>query len=654
MAEERQSKASPIRWCAAAICLAVAATLALFSLVELKRDPRIAFLWPEGGARWIRLSEPAKIMVQPGGEYAAVFRKRFTLDQAPDKAALTLRAFKHAKVLFDGVEILETSRDLDTWKRAYRVDLAPLLKPGLHEIQIATANKNGPACALAYCEALGVRTGADWEASRNREAWTPARCADASEPFEYSREFPRADAAFAKKLPWLVPVFMLAAALALYGARWKRYVTPGAVRWALLAAWVVLAINDAFKVPLGQGFDIDGHCLYVQYVAENKNIPLATEGWQMFQSPLYYLLAAPLLKFLQPLVSLENAYRSFRIITLLSGIGQVEIAYRMLRRLFPEHKDAQIMGTLVGGLLPMNLYMSQCASNEPLAGFLIGLTILLMLRWMQRTPEQRAWPTLIGIGAALGLAALAKVTAVLLLIPLFFAVAYGAFSQDAPPLRCAARAIRDLAAVVAIATLIAGWYYLRNYLFLGRPFIGGWEAARDIVWWQDPGYRTPSDFLRFGEALVHPVYAGLFGFWDGLYSTMWFDGYLSASVEMRYCPPWNFGWAFSCVWLSLLPTLAIGIGLVGAVRSPSETARSGLLFAAGCVGVFFAALVLHAMTNPSYCAIKTFYSLGATCCYAALAAAGFDWLTRRRKLRAAVYGTMACWAVSAYAGYFVW
>ena len=109
-------------------------------------------------------------------------------------------------------------------------------------------------------------------------------------------------------------------------------------------------------------------------------------------------------------------------------------------------------------------------------------------------------------------------------------------SSDSP-----GEGIRSVARFVIIALCIAltvaGWYYLRNWIEMGRFFVGGWDAMRDIVWWQDPGYRTFRQCYIFGESIFYPVFSSIYGFWDAIYSSFWADGYLSAydrsSLELR-------------------------------------------------------------------------------------------------------------------------
>ena len=207
--------------------------------------------------------------------------------------------------------------------------------------------------------------------------------------------------------------------------------------------------------------------------------------------------------------------------------------------------------------------------------------------------------------------------------------------------------------VCSVAFAVCGWYYVRNWVRLGKPFIGGWDPARGYQWWQEPGFRTFEQFTSFGEALIRPVYSALHGLWDGIYSTLWLDGFLSSQVEVISFPPWNFDLMLSSAWLSLLPTAALLIGAVAIAVRPVRAARSGELFALICLGTYLLATTYLMLRIPSFSTIKATYTMGVLPCYAILAAAGFRPLLRPRLGRAVVNGGMACWAVAAYAAYFI-
>ena len=95
----------------------------------------------------------------------------------------------------------------------------------------------------------------------------------------------------------------------------------------------------------------------------------------MFQPPLYYLLAAAVYQSFLSLFSAETVIRILKLLSFLCGMVQVEICYRTLRNAYPGKESLQVIGTLLGGLLPMNLYLSQSLGNEPLVGCLTALLI---------------------------------------------------------------------------------------------------------------------------------------------------------------------------------------------------------------------------------------------------------------------------------------
>ncbi|MBI4603626.1 MAG: hypothetical protein HY721_16865, partial [Planctomycetes bacterium] len=409
------------------------------------------------------------------------------------------------------------------------------------------------------------------------------------------------------------------------------------------------------KVPDHVGFDAFAHLDYIRHVAERRSIPLATEGWQMFQSPLYYLLSAPLHSLFAALFEPATAARLLRVVPLAAGAAQVELCHRALRLAFPARPDLRILGTLAGGLLPMNLYGSQAVGNEPLAAALSGLALVLALAVLraERAPGARL---LAALGLALGLALLAKVTALLLVPVVLGAVGWRA-RRDAREGASAGSGLRRGAAsaalVLGVAALASGWYYGRNWIALGKPFFGGWDPERGIVWWQDPAWRTPGDILRFGECLARPVFAAAAGFWDGLYSTLWADGYLSSVISFEHRPPWSYGLMLSGVLLALLPAAAILLGTAAAFRRSSGPARDAAALSLAAVLVHLAAMVALFASVPIYSTAKATYMAGVTPGIAILAASGLDLLARRPLARAAVHGGLACWAAAAYGAYFV-
>jgi len=623
-------------------------------------DPNIVFLFSSNGADWIRLEEPFRLSARDPEERVYVFRVRFTVDKVPDKSILSFQALKRAVVFLDGRLLYLTDKNLNKWKKTYHLNLAPELQPGSHELYIKVLNKNGHPALLAYSRELQIYTGAQWEVSSDGIKWTSAVPVSNLSPPSISRLFVRADRVFLSKLWFYAPIFLV---IFIWSLRYTKQnqdgwmhrfmPTPAMVRWAILLLWGVLAVNNMGKIPLDVGMDVSSHMAYVRYMAETWRVPLANEGLQMFQAPLFYTLAAVIDNLSTYFFSQEITARILRLIPLFCGAAQVELSYRMMRCAYPQRKDLQILGTVVGGLLPMNLYISQVVGNEPLAGLFSGIVIVLCFRVFMEPASQKREIFLL-IGLFLGLAVLTKITAILLVPSIVFFVASTGYWKNKPVYKIIIMKKKRISFVVGIALLVAGWYYLYNYIELGRFFIGGWEAERGFVWWQDPGYRTLKQFFSFGAALFYPIYAGANGIWDSLYSTLWLDGFLSHLALFNYRPPWNYDFMLSIVWLSILPTAAIIMGIVKTLTAPPEKLRISLLYVVSCIFVYIGAILYLYLSVPIYSAGKATYMLGLLPCLTVLCAEGLDILTRWSILRAAVYGVIGCWAGTSYMAYFVW
>ncbi|MBM4271316.1 MAG: phospholipid carrier-dependent glycosyltransferase [Deltaproteobacteria bacterium] len=642
-------------------CMAIGAFFVfLFGIVvvwKVVSDPNIPFLYSEQGAKWIRFREPTSLKARSPQTRVTTFRTRFMVDTVPGHTVLNFRAMKLAEVRVDG-RLLYTSGPsyAHEWKHVYHTNLSPGLSPGAHELSISVQNTNGHPALLAYSIPLRLYTGEEWEASVDGETWSAALPVDEREPLSLARSFQRADKALMGNLSLFIPIFvgilvinMLFARSPAFRWRYCQFIpTAGTVRWILLSLWVILSLNNVGKIPLDVGMDIDGHMKYIRHIVTHARIPLATEGWQMFQPPLFYVLSAAVYKIFFTLLTPETLDRIMRVIPLVCGGLQIELCYRTVRYIYPERNDLQIAGVLLGGLLPMNIYISQFAGNEPLAGCLSGAVVLITVRILSAHSTPSMFD-LLALGLCLGCAILTKVSSLLLVVPVVIFLSLHIAFKNESQARGMARAVKALGFVFGMVIVVSGWYFIRNWIEVGQVIIGGWESSRNIVWWQDPGFRTPHHFFTFGETLFYPVYSAVVGFWDGLYSTLWVDGYLSAYNR----PPWNYGFMLSGVWLSLLTTGAIMLGILSVLITPERQRWQGLLFSVFCVGIYFFAILYLYLSVPVLSVAKATYAIGVTPCLAVLCASGFEILTKNAYVGAFAYGVFACWAFASYAAYFV-
>jgi len=642
----------------AAACglVAVVLVLAWLRASSLRSDPDVPWLLPEGGAQWILFDMPFGLGIYRSTDWVVGFRKTLAVESPLPEALLTVRGFRDAVVRLDGDLIVEARRDPARWKSPIVVDLAPHLTPGEHELLIKVQHVNGPPAMLAHSEALGLVSDASWDATIDGgRTWSPARTADALRPTEQRARAQTGPQALSDVGPWLAAAGTAVLALSLWrdrrtrrSGRADRIRWAAWTRWGVLGAWLLLIVHNLPKIPPDIGFDPAGHLAYIETIRREHRLPLATDGWQMFQSPLYYLIAASWLSLGSRLLDVQHLDAALRLLSLLCGMAQVEIVYRTLRCVMPGRQDLQALGVVLGGLLPMNLYMSHYLGNEPMAGALGAATVGLTLAAWYGGEVCRSPRRMLLLGGVWGLALLTKATAVLLAGPLAVWLIAMGWQRGEP----GARILRSLGCVFGAATAVSGWYYARNWILLGKPFVAGWDLSRGIVWWQDPGYRTLRSVLSFGDSLIHPTAIHPMGFWDALYATFWCDGFLSSTVIFEAPPPWRMSFLIAGALLGLVPTALMLAGGARALLDRSLAWRAAGLLALALVGIYLAALLELYLRLPIYSTVKATYTLGLVPAYALLFATGADGSMRSRPARALVYALVTGWALAAYLAHF--
>jgi hypothetical protein len=328
----------------------------------------------------------------------------------------------------------------------------------------------------------------------------------------------------------------------------------------------------------------------------------------------------------------------------------VQICYLAGGYVFPRRYDLRAVATVIGGLIPMNLYMGQSLSNEPMAACACGMLILLSLRFIC-IPISRHVVQLLLIGTALGLAVLTKVSSLIWIIPLLLVL----------PMRLAKQPMRwhkiigllSLVPVSAIGMTLP--YFLRNRLRTGQWIFFNAQLS-GFNWSQDPGFRTLTNLLEFGHVFSHPAYSGFRSVWDSLYSTIWANGMCSGIIDYQYRPAWNYGLMSCGLWLAIFPVTLMIAGAVRCILFPGntqDTANLGIRFLLIGLLSFIPSILFVFLTLPIYTCAKGSYLLGTIPCMAILVAAGFDPLTRHRMIRAAAFGGVFAWAINSYFTYFI-
>jgi tetratricopeptide (TPR) repeat protein len=446
-------------------------------------------------------------------------------------------------------------------------------------------------------------------------------------------------------------------------------------RWLLGASallWGALYVNNLASLGRNVGFDVDEHWKYIDYLLRHRTLPLAHEGWEMFQPPLYYAVAAAVLALLGLSPDDFLATAVLRLLSLGFALAHCLLVYACLRLALPTRPRAQVLGLLLAAVLPVHLYLAHYVTNEVMAATLATASVYLCLRLLERPDEKGSDPLKQGVrplsfrtllqhpggspwgyaafGVCLGATLLTKATA-LLLAPVLLAALGGRLLSQGREWRVW---LRTVGVSVLACAAVSGWYYGRVWWHFGTPVVGNWDRAAGFSWWQEPGYQTAASYLRFGRALKVPLFSGLAGVPDGLYSTLWGDGLCSGVVDLRVRPPWNYDLMTAGYLLALVPSLAVGVGAVLALVELVRRPRAELFLVTGTAFALGMGVVFMTLKVPSFAQAKAGYGLSGLLPLCLFGAWGLDVaLGCRRALRVGACTLLGTWALCSYASFWI-
>lgn len=632
-----------------------------FLWAKARFDSSIPFLPSDGRAAWITcpLEQQTKLREGNSVDLIADFRNDIVLSSSSARAVIGLRAMRLYRIWVNGREIpADPVRQMD-WKQVHEIDLGGYLAAGPNSVVVSVNNASGPPALWVNAEGplAALSSGPMWRVSLSGGPMAAAVAAD--DDYRYpAADAPSPSSALASTLPALALFFMLS--FVMYW--WNRFAdaranlqqhpvirrlrfTPETVLALALAFWAILFLRNYGRLPIDLGFDGREHLDHIRYLLERGSLPRASDGWEMYQPPLYYLLSAALVKIASIFLPMEKAVYAARMVPFLSGAGQIVLVWLAARLLMPENAIARMFAVAMAAVIPMNVYISHYASNESLSALMIALSLFLALRAITSGAMNSRFAAIIGLSC--GLALLTKFTALLVVPVILAAVMAHGLNRETGSLPDAIKPVMTMLLVVAA---VSGWFYIRNWSAYGNPLVGNWDAVTGMRWWQDPGYHTSGYFMRFGRVFESPYFAGFHSFWDSIYSTFWGDGDIGGKAYFRSRPPWNYAY-MSAVYLLAAPVAVFfACGLVSMARraySDIDIGRLAVLWSgyALAFGVVYINLKL-----PFYGQAKAFYALAGMLPFSLVFAEGFalaDGFFQRRRLdfaRAVLrgwYGTLA-------------
>lgn len=628
----------PARW-----LLPLAALLVVGeALFLLSRADVIPILSDSYDARWIRMAAPVNLAAQPRRTQYVAFRQQFQVEPPPAALWIRVRAYRAVTLYLNGIRVAAEPTVGEAIVEL-QVDLAPHLRPGRNELVAMVANNRGPPALLTGGELPVLNSGPDWQASADGRSWQRANVATQPEHSELAHAFPSPVEAFSSR--WLpsILLFVGGALAALVGPRlppvWQRNCLV-LFRWGLLLGLALIFWYNFRHVPPHVGMDLSAHLDYLEFLLTRQALPLATDGWQMFQPPLAYLLLAAVVPVGREILADLDVTLTARALTMAAVLLAAMLGSRAVMHALRDRMLSQWVGVTVSIFFPASLYLAHAFGNEPFFALFAALLFYWVAVRMDGPGRDHLAHAFI-LGVICGLALLTKTSAVILVAVMAWMILRSAGMRTVTGRRVGSR---NLAAFALSTSLVGGWWYLRNLVELGRPFVGGWDANRGIDWWQYPGYRLWGHLVSFGEALIRPVMAGVHSFWDGLYGSLWGDGYLSGIIARAYAPNWDYAAMHTLYLLAVPVTLAIIAGLLRIFWAQSKL-RPGLLIEVSAIALLlYLGIMFHLYaTIPIYSAAKGSYLAALAPGMGLLAAWGVESMPCTPARRVLTGGVLALW-----------
>lgn len=318
---------------------------------------------------------------------------------------------------------------------------------------------------------------------------------------------------------------------------------PSSAAALILATFVVVAVAYSVVNPIYESTDELQHYRFVQYLRATGQLPVQSEQGARIQAhhpPLYYALAALASAWVQPDTAWDHepeinpywAYRYFEVsadnknfyihlgdedfpyrgtalanhvarwVNVALGALTVWLAYLTARRLAPDRPGLALAAMSIVAFTPQFAYMSGAINNDVVASATGAAIVYASLDAIGRpSTDRRA----IVLGALFGLALLAKFN-LLFMLPIIALALWLARGEGGWR-----RFVRSGAIVLAVAALIAGWWFARNQLLYGEAtgvqkmnaIWGGRDPIRDFpLALQEIPYAWSALWGRFGYGQI--------------------------------------------------------------------------------------------------------------------------------------------------------
>jgi len=249
-----------------------------------------------------------------------------------------------------------------------------------------------------------------------------------------------------------------------------------------------IALGSSYNVRLG--YDFYDHARNIAWWMQHADLPPIDWSRAAYHPPLYYVLAGRLAR-------AGLGFTGLGLISVALGCLRLGLLVAALELYLPRQRMARLVALALAAVLPASVHMDVMVTNEGLAATLSMLALVLLPLVFSDSTRTR-WYGAVGLGFALGLAILTKVSSLVIVAALCAAALFQFARDSAGGTRGRLQRLAPMLTALAIVVLCSGWYFAWCKVHYGKAFITGFDSWRskasllhaDKPYWnrRPPGY----------------------------------------------------------------------------------------------------------------------------------------------------------------------
>ena len=230
---------------------------------------------------------------------------------------------------------------------------------------------------------------------------------------------------------------------------------------SVILLYFCFALMHVYMLGIYKPGDERRHAKYAVVIESDGRLPTLRETRAASHPPLYYgLVGKTVMRGVESIDGIGVEVRRARVVSVIFGGIALIFAFLIIRLLLPRHPALAVHATAIMAVIPS--YANNCAvlGNDSLSLASQFAMIYAALLVLLRGPS---WPRCLQLALYLSIAALTRVSGVLVMPVALLAVAVGVWWHvEGPRSRRVGLAVLIVGGLLGSVVLSSGWFYWRN------------------------------------------------------------------------------------------------------------------------------------------------------------------------------------------------